>query len=217
MPSSAVKKSAPKRLELDGSPELLQVSRQLAQLAVAQHENPLSPRQREELRRALATAGEELRWSETRASGDDPVAEVTPDVTALTENGFELLEQDLVEERARKQTEVARLTDVARSTRELAENPNAAYPAEITYSYTVRDPFHRLITKTATSKVSDPREALGAAVSLDKSMEGRTKLTDLMVIDLEERRGRLRAMRRTVPEFVESSRELLAEVIANLS
>jgi hypothetical protein len=217
MPSSAVKKGAPKRLELDGSPELLQVSRQLAQLAVAQQENPFSPRQREELRRALATAGEALRWSDNRAGIDDLVAGVTPDVTALTENGFDLLERDLVEERARKMTEVARLTEIAKSTRELAENPNSTYPAEITYSYTVRDPFHRLITKTAVSKVSDPREALGAAVALDKSMEGRTKLTDLMVIDLEERRVRLRSMRRTVPDFVVSARELIAEVLVNLS
>ena len=65
--------------------------------------------------------------------------------------------------------------------------------------------------------MSNPHEALGAAESLHKSIESRSKLADLMVLDLDERRGRLHEMARKLPDFVESSRSLLDEVVANLS
>ncbi|MBM4184840.1 MAG: hypothetical protein FJ207_11610 [Gemmatimonadetes bacterium] len=193
------------------------MSRQLAGLAVAQQRGPLTHRQREELRRALATAGEALGWSDTRAGSEDPVAAAMLDVIALTNCGVDSLEQELAEERVRKQTEIARLEETVAYARELAGNGRSIYPAEITYSYTARDSFQRLVTKTATSTVSDPSEALGIAVALQKSIESRTKLTDLMVVDLQERRASLRDMKRSVPDFAKFSRELLSEVIANLA
>ncbi|MEQ1857111.1 MAG: hypothetical protein ABL963_11590 [Longimicrobiales bacterium] len=202
---------------LPNSPEILEVCRQLAGLALAVQDNPLTHRQKEELRRALAIAGDALGWSETRASSEDPVTEVTLDVVALASHGVDSLEQELAAERGMKETEISRLEEAATRTRELAENANTVYPAEITYSYTARDPFQRLITKTALSTLNDPREALAAAVALQKSIESRSKLTDLMVIDLDERRARLRAMKQRLPDFARSTRELLGEVIANLS
>ena len=99
----------------------------------------------------------------------------------------------------------------------LAENPKTAYPAEITYCFTIRDPYQRLITKTVTNTVNDPQEALSAAEAIRRSIDGRTKLTDLMVIDLEQRRERLTAIGHSLPDFVRSSRSMLGEVIANLS
>ncbi len=217
MVGSAAKKKKAQGRGLPGSPEVLKVSRQLAALALAVQDNPLTHRQREELRRAFATAGEALGWSETRASSDDPVAEVAFDVIALANNGVDSLEMELAEERERKLTEIARLLEISAYARELAGNPSTTYPTEIVYSYTARDPFQRLITKTATSTLNDAREALGAAVALEKSIESRSKLTDLMVIDLDERRARLRAMKQRLPDFAHASHDLLGEVIANLS
>lgn len=205
------------REKVESSPELLKASRQLAVLALAQQDRPLSPREREELRRGLVVAGEALGWSEALATNADPVVEFVHDVTSLAVLGVESLGSDLAQERANKQTEMSRLSDVAAYARELAADPNATYPAEITYSYTVRDPYQGLVTKTAKSTVSNPQEALGAAEALQKSIEGRSKLTDLMVIDLDERRGRLHAMTRKIPDFVKSAQSLLDEVIANLS
>jgi len=205
------------RKKMASSPELLTASRKLAGLALTQQDRPLSPREREELRRGLAAAGDALGWSNALATDEDPVVEFALDVMSLAALGVESLGSDLAAERAHKQTEVARLAEVAEYARSLAADPNTTYPAEITYCYTVRDPYQRLVTKTAKSTVSNPHEALGAAESLLKSIESRSKLTDLMVVDLEERRGRLHEMTRSIPEFVESSRGLLDEVVATLS
>ena len=65
--------------------------------------------------------------------------------------------------------------------------------------------------------MNDPQEALAAAEAIRRSIDGRTKLTDLMVIDLEQRRERLAAIGHGLPDFVRASRSMLGEVIANLS
>ena len=217
MPRSGVKRQTGLRKELSGSPELLKVARQLALLALAQQDGPPSPRQREELRRALAIAGDALGWAEASTGNGDSGVDVNADMMTLATKGAESLERDLVEERAKKQKEVAQLLDAAAYAQKLGENPKTTYPADITYCYTIRDPYQRLITKTATNTVNDPQEALGAAEALRRSIEARTKLTDLMVIDLEQRRERLTTIARSLPDFVRSSRGLLVEVIANLS
>lgn len=217
MARPAVKRQTGLRKEIASSPELLQVARQLAVLALAQQDGPLSPRQREELRRALAVAGDALGWAETHVGSGDPVADVSPDMLALATKGVESLDDDLAKEWADKQTEVSRLLDAAAYAQKVSENPKTTYPTDITYCYTVRDPYQRLMTKTATNTVNDPQEAMGVAEALRKSIESRTKLTDLMVIDLEQRRERLNAIGRTFPDFVRSARGVLGEVIANLS
>ncbi len=217
MARPAVDRQKRLRSKVESSPELLRVSRELASLTLAHQERPLSPRERESLRRGLATAGDQLGWSETLATNADPVMEFALDVMSLATIGVESLGSDLEQERANKQTEMARLADVAAYARQLSTDPNAKFPAEITYTYTVRDPYQGLVTKTAKNTVSNPQEALAASESLQKSIEGRSKLTDLMVIDLEEKRGHLQAMTRTLPDFVKSSRSVLDEVIATLS
>lgn len=217
MARSAVKRQTGLRRELAASPELLQVARQLALLALALQDAPPSPRQTEELRRALAIAGDALGWAETSDSGGELVADVNADMTALATRGAESLDQDLVEEWTNKQTEASRLGDAAAYARKLSEDPKTTYPTEVTYCYTVRDPYQRLITKTTTTIVNDAQEALAAAEALRKSIEARTKLADLMVIDLVHRRERLTTIADSLPDFVRSSRSLLGEVIANLT
>jgi hypothetical protein len=168
------------------------------------------------MRRALTTAGGILGWSETSVSDAGPVAEVSHDVLSLTTIGVDSLSSDLAEERAQKQTETSRLSEAAAYTRRLAADPHATYPVEITYSYTTRDPFGAFVTRSATIKVTNEGEALGTAESLDRSIESRSKLADLMVLDLAERRGRLQAVARGLQDFARSSRWLLADVIASL-
>jgi hypothetical protein len=129
---------------------------------------------------------------------------------------LESLSSDLAEERAQKQTETSRLSEAAAYTRRLAGDPDATYPVEITYSYTTRDPYGAFVTRSATTTVSNEGEALGAAASLDRSIESRSKLADLMVLDLAERRSRLQAVARGLTDFARSSRGLVADVIASL-
>lgn len=210
MPGSGVKRRKGPSRDVAGRPELLVVCRQLALLSLAHEGRPLGPRQREELRRALATAGEALGWAETPANAAD-------DVVSLALSGAASLESDLAQEWTNKQTEVSRLGDAATYARKLADDPKTSYPTEVTYSYTVRDPHGQLVTRTTTNTATNPAEALAAAEALRRSIEGRTKLTDQMVIDLEQRRERLKAIERNLPDFVESARDLIREVIANLT
>jgi hypothetical protein len=217
MPRPAVKKKKSVDRPPERSPVVVGVSRQLATLALSHRGRVLTHRQREELRRALSTAGDALGWSEQHAGSEDPVADLVGEVVALAMEGIQDLDREMEQERAEKKTEASRLELSVRSTRALAENAKAVYPAEISYSYTVRDSYQQLITRTATSTVNDAREALAAADALEKSIEGRAKLADLMVIELEQRRQQLRDLERHLPDFVDSSRDLLREVIENLS
>jgi hypothetical protein len=217
MSRSAAKRQTGVRKQLASNPELLQVCRQLALLALAQQDGPLGPRQREELRRALAIAGDQLGWAETPDSDEDPVVNISLDVVTLATGGAESLERDLAEEWKLKQTEAARLGEAVKRARQVALSPKTTYPTELTYSYTVRDPYQRLITKIATNTVNDAQELTSAADALEKSIESRSKLADLMVIDLDQRRERLNAIGGSLPDFVRSARSLLGEVIATLT
>ena len=210
MPRSGIKRKTGRRRDFADSPELLEVCRQLALLALAREDRPMGPRQKEELRRALANAGEALGWAETPENAAD-------DVMAMALSGAASLERDLATEWELKQTEVSRLGDAAAYARKLAEDPGTVYPAEITYSHTVRDPHGSLVTRTTTNTATNATEAQAAADALRRSLEGRTKLTDQMVVDLEQRRERLNGIASCLPDFVNSSRDLIREVIANLS
>jgi len=204
------------RKKAESSPELLKASRQMALLAIIHQDRPLNPRETEELRRALTAAGNVLSWSDTTAHHEDPAADFALDMASLATIGVDSLSSDLAEERTKKQTETSRLNEAVAYARKLAANTRAKYPVDITYTYTARDPQGTLITKTATNTVTNEEEALGAAESLEKSIESRTKLTDQMVIDLDERRKRLQAIARDIPEFVKSSRHVLDAVIASI-
>ena len=200
------------------APEIGEVSRQLASLALAkvEQDGPLGVRQREQLRRALATAGEALSWTGPTEDDGDSMVEVTNDFMTIAKGGARSIARDLAAELAGKRTEIAELSDASTSAGKLAEDPDSTYPTDIIYSYTVRDAFGDLVTKTETLTVNDAQEAQNAAAALERSLTGRGKLTDLMILDLERKQGRLDVTTRTLSDFLESSQQLLREVLANL-
>ena len=203
---------------LTRAPELDGVCRQLAALALAQleQEGPLGVRQNEQLRRALATAGDALTWTATAAHSDDSITEVSKDFMTMAKGGSRAMGRDLAKELAAKKVEVKQLNDTLASATKLAEGPDSAYPAEITFSYTVRDAFAELITKTETVTVTETAEAASAAAALARSMPARTKLADLMITELKRKQSQLEVMTKGLSDFIESSQGLLREVIANL-
>jgi hypothetical protein len=200
------------------SPELQDVARRVASLALAkvEQDGSLSIRQKEQLRRAFSAAGDTLGWTRTLALTGDDAKEVKSDVMSVSKNGAKLLAGDLAEELERKRTEVSELEKAASLARSLAEDPDTSYPTELTYSYTSRDASQVLVTKTETLTLNDAQEMLSAAESIEKTVAGRGKLTELMITDLEEKQERLDLMTRTLPDFLESSHGLIREVVATL-
>ncbi len=203
---------------LTRAPELEGVCRQLAALALAELEqdSPLGVRQNEQLRRALATAGDALGWTATAAHNDDSITEVSKDFMTMARGGSRAMGRDLAKELAAKKVEVQQLNVTLTSATKLAEGADIAYPTEIIFSYTVRDAFAELVTKTETVTVTESAEAASAAAALERSMPARTKLADLMITELKRKQSQLDVMTKSLSEFIESSQRLLREVIANL-
>ncbi|MGI9628518.1 MAG: hypothetical protein ACR2QM_16915 [Longimicrobiales bacterium] len=200
------------------APDIDEVCRDLAGLALAKMEQGsiLNVRQRELKRRALARAGESLGWSLMALSSDEPIELISKDVMVIAKRGVKCMEKDLADELARKKVEMEQLKEAADFARGLATDPDTEYPVDITYSLTVRGASRRLDTKIETVTVGDTREANSAADAIERNPEGRNKLREQMILDLKEERVRLREMEKSLPQFVKSSGELLAEVIANL-
>ena len=207
-----------RRSAMARSPEIENVSRELASLARAKLEQDgrLSVRQREILRRALAMAGKLLGWSTAAVSNGESVAAASKDVMRMAKKGAKFLERDLAEELARKRTEVRQLEEIAAYARELADDPNATYATEISYGYTARDASKTLVTRREVVTVNDSEEARGAAGSIEKSLPGRGKLAAQMIVEIERQQDQLDSMKQTLPAFVQSSRHLLGEVITSL-
>jgi len=199
-------------------PELDGVCRQLAALALAQldQESPLGVRQTEQLRRALTTAGDALGWTATAAHSDDSIADVSKDFMTMAKGGSRAMGRDLANELASKKVEVKQLGTTLAAATKLAEGPETAFPTEIVFSYTVRDAFSELVTKTETVEVTEASEAASAAAALERSMPARTKLADLMITELKRQQKQLEVMTKALGEFIEESRGLLREVLANL-
>jgi hypothetical protein len=224
---AAAKKAAPKKgarkkkkvsrsSRMSSSPELKEVSCKLASLALAQEESPLSVRQREQLRRALAIAGDALGWIENPSGNGESVAEFSNDVIQMAKNGAKSLGIDLAEQLANKKTEIAQLNRVIEYARELAEDPDTVYPVDITFSHTVRDAYQELITKTETRVANDADEARATAATVERSLTSWSKLAEAMIVDLKRRQKQLDQVAEALPSFVASSRGLIGEVVANL-
>lgn len=218
MARKKVEKRQSVRTALSRSPELQQVSRQLAVLALAQmqQDETLGVRQGEQLRRALASAGDVLGWNAPAAISGDPIAELSKEVMTIVKSGAKAIAKDLAEELADKRIEAERLADTANGAREMSENSKATYPAEISYAYSVRDASATLVTKTENITVNDSGEALSAAETIEKNTTSRGKLTNFMIIDLEKKQVQLELMAKSLPDFVMSTHAVLGEVIANL-
>ena len=211
--------SAPSlRSMLARNPEIQQVARQLAALALARmlQDGPLGVRQIEQLRRALATAGDALGWAGRVAGGADLIADVSKDVLSMSKSGAKTMAKELAEELVRKRDEAAQLAAAAERARQTSEDADATYPTEIVYLYTVRDASQNLVTKTETVQVNDAREALSASETIERNIASRGRLTDLMVLDLQKKQVELDQMTKTLQDFVKSSHGLLREVLVNL-
>ena len=208
-----------RKSSIEKNPELNETGRTLASLALERlrQDGSLVVRQREQLRRALATAGEVLDWSVIPGERSDRAAAVKKDVAALADFGAETLEQDLAQQLKDKKAEIQVLEEVTSKLRELAANGDAEYPAEVAYAHTGRDAHRRLVTKTETLTLADAAEATKAADTLEKKLEGYAKLRDEMLEDLKQERRRIGEMREELGSFVAASNGLVLEVLATLT
>jgi uncharacterized protein YoxC len=200
------------------SPELDEVGRKLASLALERlrQDGRLKVRQREQLRRTLATAANAMDWVLIAGSTADQVTRATSDITALADAGANSLERDLAEKVADKNGEMEQLKDVARSVQELAADADTSYPTEVEYSHTARHGSQQLVTKTETLTLGDADEAQDAAARLEKRMEGWERLRDQMLQELEHQRRQIDDMKATLSSFLDASQGLVREVLATL-
>lgn len=203
---------------LAGSPELQQAARQMAALALAQmeQEGRMNVRQREQLRRALATAGDAFGWAGITAGDGDSIPQFSKQVLAMAKYGTKAMAKDLEEETARKRKEVDQLGETVELLRKIAGDAKTEYPVEVVYCYTVRDAYPGFVTKIDTLTLDDAKGAQASSDSIEKGIPSRTKLTDLMIVDLVARKGKLEAMAKTLSDFVKGCHGLMREVIVTL-
>jgi len=218
MPRKTVEGPQTVKKVLPRSAELHDLSRKLAVLALAQvdQEGHLGVRQREQLRRALATAGEALGWAGRVAAIEDAIAEVSKDVLTMTKGGAKSLAKDLEVELASKKTEMSQIRKAAAAATRMAERKKTTYPTEITYAFTARDATGDLVTKIETLPMENAEDALSAVATIEKNPTGRTKLRDLMITDLKQKQKQVEVMTETLPDFLEYSHDLLRDVLHNL-
>lgn len=196
------------------SPEVREVARKLASLAVTRQrqDGQLNVRQGEQLRRALAIAGDTLGW----AMSGDPAVEASKDVVKMVKSGVRSLTADLAEELRNKKIEMMQLEEAASSFRELASDTDASYPTELVYLHTARGASQDLVTLTETITVTNAQEAQGVADKIGKSTPNWDKLREQMIVDLKQQQRQLDKIMRTTSDFVEYLQELLKEVIVTL-
>jgi hypothetical protein len=199
-----------------GNPELTEAARALASLAFDRwlQDGSLGLRQREQLRRALATAGQALGWESMPGTRAERTEAAIQDVARLADVGMNLLDQDLEELLAGKRREIQRIRNVAASVHDLATDSTVSYPTEVEYSHTVRNAGGELVTRISTLTLKDPAAALSAAATLENRLDGLAKLRDQMLEDLRQRRRQIKVMRHGLPGFADSSRRVVGELLA---
>ena len=194
------------------------MGRQVAALALTRisQDGRLNVRQTDQLRRALAEAGDVLLWTEMTVNSADPVAFVSDELAKITKAGVKVIEKEIEEELKEKKTEITRLEEVVAKVRKLAEAKNPKLPVDILYDHTARAAAQGLITKTETVTVTTPEEATSCGNSIEKSMNRWTNLRDQMVAGLEEKEEQLEVVRVTLADFVAEQRPMVLAVIAVL-
>ena len=200
------------------SPDLKAVSRRFAELALAKLEQhgQLNVRQREQLRRGLATAGEELDWAHTAAEEDDPLASIAKVMLRLSRNGARALRKELDEELATKKKETKALQKFAAQLIKMSESKKTEYPLILSYDYTARDASQKYVTKTEELELNEASECVSTAEGMERSAPNREKLTNLMIGELKAKQVRHDEMYAGLPDFVKSSHQLIREVLATL-
>jgi hypothetical protein len=172
----------------------------------------LRVRQREELRRALATAAEIRGWT---YSSKDPMTVAVKEVETLTKVGSSYIAKEIEGELKGKKTEVTELQEVAASIHELADNGDWEDSVEISYAHTAREG-DGLATKTEIVTLASGAEAQEAAATIEKRLETWDKLRAEMIEDLKQKRRKLREMEKSIPSFAEASKSVVVDVLAIL-
>lgn len=200
------------------SAEVREIGRSLATLGLVRIKkgDRLNVRRRENLRRALAEAGEPLRWSEMAAMSEDPVAVASGDVKKMVRSGARSIEKTVSDELTEKKAEVKRLKKVIDSLRDLAEDSKVEFPTEVTYSRTAKSAGDGFVMKTETLVLNDSEEALKAARRIEKSLPNWTKIRDEMIEDLKRKQDRIKSLTGNLPDLVESWQGLLKEVLVTM-
>ena len=195
-----------------------EITRCLANLSVrrVKKAEALNVRRREQVRRALRLAGEELGWAQVVALRDDPLEVAARDVQQMLRSGLRSLKQVVSRETAKKEAEGERLEEVLETVRTLAEDPDLEYPVEITYTRTAKDAGQGFVTKTETIEVGDPEEAKTAAKKMEESLPLWAKYRQEMLEDLHRRRQSLDEASRHVADVIDSWKGLFREVLVTL-
>ncbi len=202
------------------SQEMRDISRGLATLGHIrlQKGSPLNVRQREQVRRTLAEAGESLGWSEVAAQDQDPVKAVSKDVRKLLRKGVKSLSVGVANDLVATAGEVLLLEELVRSLHELAENPDAEFPVEFTYSRPARDHGSGgFMTRKETLVVNSADEAAKAAVKMEKSLPRWENLREQMLADLRQHEASLAEVNSNLTFLIDGWRRLLGEVLVTMA
>lgn len=193
------------------------VTGELAAIALARikQQGRLKVRQKEQLRRAIARAGETLGWAATAPFKSDPVAELSREVGKLVKRGARRMKRNIRQELEEKESEIKELKKVVKQVEKLADDPDSL-PTEITYQHTARHASQGLVTKTETLELEDEEAARKAAKKMNKRIKRWTKYRDQMLEELEQERQYLRDTTKNLSEFVDTSRPVLGEVLATM-
>lgn len=200
------------------SAEVKEIGRSLASLGLVRitKGEQLNVRRQESLRRALADAGEPLRWAEVAALSENPVDVAAGDVKKLVRTGARLLELGVAEELVEVKNETRLHKKVVQSLRGLAEDPGVEYPTEVTYSRTAKAAGDGFIEKTETLTLNDAEEAQKAADKIEKSLPNWAKTRDEVIADLKRRQDTIETLKDSHSDLVESWRGVLKEVLVTM-
>jgi hypothetical protein len=203
-----------KRLTLSSS-AVKEIARALTTLGLVhvEQDGVLNVRQREELRRALAEAGEALAWDVKSATSANPMPDVVKDLKKLVKAGAKTLKAEVAAELKKKSSEERKLEKTVEVLTKLTEKSEKAFPAEISYSHTARDITRGFFTKTEEIVLEDVSQAKETLATVEKSLNRWGKLRVQMHEELQQTDKRLKVLVSDLEPFVISSRRLIDELL----
>ncbi len=203
-----------KRLTLSSS-AVKDIARALTTLGLVHVEQDglLNVRQTEELRRALAEAGEALAWDVKSATSANPMPDVVKDLKKLLKAGAKTLKAEVAAELKKKNSEERKLEKTVEVLTTLSEKSEKAFPAEISYSHTARDITQGFFTKTEEVVLEDVSQTKETLATVEKSLNRWGKLRVQMHEELQQTDKRLKVLVSDLEPFVISSRRLIDELL----
>lgn len=198
--------------------EVREIGRSLATLGLVKIKkgDRLNVRRRESLRRALAEAGEPLRWSEVAALSPNPVDVAAGDVKKLVRSGARSINRTVLDELADKKAEVRRLKKLIKDLEKLAEDKGTEYPVEIEYTRTAKSPGAGFTEKVETLELESAEDAVKAAKKIEKSLPNWTKARDEVIDELKRKQDTIKELTGNLSDLVDSWRGVLKEVLVTM-